>query len=61
VRRECIQLIRRTNRHHVVDHVEPQDVRDPAPPVDHALLTDERDLALTVSPRSSRSTATSTS
>jgi len=46
VRRECIQLIRRTNRHRVVDHVAPQDVRDPAPPVDHGLLTDERDLAL---------------
>ncbi len=46
VRRECLQLIRRTSRQPVVRHVEPLEVRDPAPPVDHVLLTDERDAAL---------------
>jgi RNA polymerase sigma factor (sigma-70 family) len=46
-RRECMQLIRRSNRQHLVRHGEPfDDVADPGPPVDHSLLTDERDVAL---------------
>jgi RNA polymerase sigma factor (sigma-70 family) len=47
VRRECMQLIRRANRQQLTRHVEAlDDMPDPAPPVDHALLTDERDAAL---------------
>lgn len=45
-RRECLQLIRRTNRQHVVRQAGPVELPDPTPPVDHALLTDERDVAL---------------
>lgn len=46
VRRECLQLIRRASRHRVAQHLEPPDIPDSAPPVDHMLLTDERDAAL---------------
>jgi RNA polymerase sigma factor (sigma-70 family) len=46
MRRECLQLLRRTSRQHTVRHREPLDMPDPAPPVDHMLLTDERDAAL---------------
>jgi RNA polymerase sigma factor (sigma-70 family) len=46
VRRECLQMLRRTSRERVVTHVEPVDMPDLAPPVDHVLLTDERDAAL---------------
>jgi RNA polymerase sigma factor (sigma-70 family) len=46
VRRECLQLIRRTSRQRVVRDYEPVDMPDPGPPVDHVLLTDERDAAL---------------
>jgi RNA polymerase sigma factor (sigma-70 family) len=46
-RRECMQLIRRSNRQRLIRHDEPlDDMPDPAPPVDNALLTDERDAAL---------------
>jgi RNA polymerase sigma factor (sigma-70 family) len=46
VRRECLQLLRRADRQRVVGHMEPVDMPDPAPPVDHMLLADERDAAL---------------
>lgn len=46
VRRECLQLLRRPDRQRVVSHAEPADLADPAPPVDHMLLADERDAAL---------------
>jgi RNA polymerase sigma factor (sigma-70 family) len=46
-RRECMQLIRRANRQQLTRNIEPlEDMPDPAPPVDHTLLTDERDVAL---------------
>jgi RNA polymerase sigma factor (sigma-70 family) len=45
-RRECLQLLRRADRRRVTSYVEPVDVPDPAPAVDHTLLTDERDTAL---------------
>ncbi|TDV57491.1 RNA polymerase sigma factor [Actinophytocola oryzae] len=47
VRRECMQLLRRTSRQQLVRHAEPvDDMPDTAPPVDHAMLTTERDIAL---------------
>jgi DNA-directed RNA polymerase specialized sigma24 family protein len=46
VRRECLQLIRRTSRLRVVRQVEPPELADSAPPVDHTMLVDERDAAL---------------
>lgn len=46
VRRECLQLIRRTSRQRVVRQEEPVEVPDPGPPVDHMMLRDERDAAL---------------
>lgn len=46
VRRECLQLIRRTSRHRVIRQPEPPDVPDPGPPVDHSILLDERDAVL---------------
>lgn len=46
VRRECLQLIRRTSRQRVVRTAEPLDIPDPDPPVDHTILLDERDAAL---------------
>lgn len=48
VRRECLQLLRRTGREQRVDAGEPLlDLTDPVtPPVDHALLRRERNAAL---------------
>jgi RNA polymerase sigma factor (sigma-70 family) len=46
-RRECLQLIRRSRRDvRTVDTETLADHPDPAPPVDHAMLVDERDSAL---------------
>jgi DNA-directed RNA polymerase specialized sigma24 family protein len=41
VRRECLQLIRRTSRRRVIQQPETQDVPDPAPPVDHTMPSEE--------------------
>jgi RNA polymerase sigma factor (sigma-70 family) len=46
VRRECLQLIRRTSRRRVIHRPEPLDLPDPAPPVDHTILLGERDAVL---------------
>jgi RNA polymerase sigma factor (sigma-70 family) len=46
VRRECLQLLRRTSRVRVAPRAEPLDMPDPEPPVDHTILLDERDAAL---------------
>jgi RNA polymerase sigma factor (sigma-70 family) len=46
VRRECLQLIRRTSRVRVTQQAEPLDMPDSEPPVDHTILLDERDAAL---------------
>jgi RNA polymerase sigma factor (sigma-70 family) len=44
VRRECLQMLRRSRRDQPTDVV--TDVADPAPPVEHAVLLAERDEAL---------------
>jgi RNA polymerase sigma factor (sigma-70 family) len=46
VRRECLQLFRRSGRISTTNGDEWEQVVDPAPPIDHALLVDERDAAL---------------
>jgi RNA polymerase sigma factor (sigma-70 family) len=47
VRRECLQLIRRARREHPAwDGESSQDAVDQAPPVDQAMLENERDTAL---------------
>lgn len=46
VRRECLQLIRRTSRQRLVRVPDGVDVPDPDPPVDQRILADERDAAL---------------
>jgi RNA polymerase sigma factor (sigma-70 family) len=46
MRRECLQLIRRTGREPRADDWAMAEIADPAPPVDHELLRAERDSAL---------------
>ena len=46
VRRECLQLFRRSGRISLTSGESWEEIVDPAPPVDHALLVDERDAAL---------------
>jgi RNA polymerase sigma factor (sigma-70 family) len=46
VRRECLQLIRRTSRQRVVRQPDGVEPADPDPPVEHRVLLDERDAAL---------------
>ncbi len=46
VRRECLQLLRRSGRERPVDVEDLDHVLDPAPALDHGILLDERDTAL---------------
>jgi len=46
VRRECLSVLRRSGREHLMDDGDAMDVPDPAEPLDAQLLVDERDAAL---------------